>query len=78
MKTTNQNIAVNFKNMKPYFIYWFDTELGKPSFESGYQAYIEQANSECDALKQWHIHLNGYYSSGNSLRNRTYHAVCAL
>ena len=64
--------------MKPYFIYYFDIELGKPSFENGHQAYIQQANNELDALKQWHIHLNGYFSNENFFRNSTYHAVCAL
>ena len=64
--------------MKPYFIYYFDTELGKPTIEGGYQAHIQKAKSELDALRQWHIHLNGYYASGSFFRNSTYHAVCAL
>ena len=64
--------------MKPYFIYFFDTKLGKPSTESGHEAYIEKAKSELDALKKWHTHLNGYYTIDNFFRNATYHAVCAL
>ena len=75
---TKKQIRQNFNYMKPYFIYYLDTELSKPSFESGHQAYIEQASNELDALKQWHIHLNGYYSNGNFFRNSTYYAICAL
>ena len=70
--------AVKFNIMKPYFIYYFDVEEERPRIENGYEAYIEKAKNELDALKKWHAHLNGYYARENFFRNSTYHAVCAL
>jgi hypothetical protein len=64
--------------MKPYFIYFYNVEEQRPSFESGYQGYIEYATSPIDALKKWHRYLNATTGQNNFFRNSTYEAVCAL
>ena len=66
------------KTTKPYFIYYFNTAEQKAERESGHQAYILSALNEIDAIKQWHIHLNGNSHINNFFRNSTYHAVPAI
>jgi len=64
--------------MKPYYIYYFDVKKQKTSKLNGHQAYICNAKTEIDALKKWHVYLNGTYADSNFFKNSTYHAECAL
>ena len=61
--------------MKSYLIYFFDTDIQGPDKDSGPTAIIEKAKNEIEALKLWHLHLNGTRSAFNFLRNSTFEAV---